>query len=157
MKDLFLRVAGCEFIQLNRRSASFECWVYHFELDNPLNASIMYSNESMKREIWKVNLKTCKKNLWKKWPNMANFTTEKVSVLSGVRLYLHSRTNTSQFSKKGFALNLILEAMDLGLGNGLFCEADSFKRILRDSVKPPKMTKWREFMFLCLHSTRSTS
>ena len=60
----FLRVAGCEFIQMNRRSASFECWVYHFELNNPLSASISYSNESMKREIWKLNLKTCKKNLW---------------------------------------------------------------------------------------------
>ena len=64
MKDFFLRVAGCEFIQMNRRSASFECWVYHFELNNPLSASISYSNESMKREIWKLNLKTCKKNLW---------------------------------------------------------------------------------------------
>ena len=50
-----------QFIQMNRRSASFECWVYHFELNNPLSASIVYSNESMKREIWKLNLKTCKK------------------------------------------------------------------------------------------------
>ena len=33
----------------------------HFELNNPLSASISYSNESMKREIWKLNLKACKK------------------------------------------------------------------------------------------------
>ena len=33
----------------------------HFELNNPLSASIHYSNESMKREIWKLNLKACKK------------------------------------------------------------------------------------------------
>ena len=58
---IFFRVAGSEFIAMNRRSASFECWVYHFELNNPLSASISYSNESMKREIWKLNLKTCKK------------------------------------------------------------------------------------------------
>ena len=31
MKDFFLRVASCEFIQMNRRSASFECSVEHFE------------------------------------------------------------------------------------------------------------------------------
>ena len=50
MKDFYSRVAVCEFIQMNRRSASFECWVYHFELNNPLSACISYSNESMKRE-----------------------------------------------------------------------------------------------------------
>ena len=61
MKDFFPRVAGCEFIQINRRSASFECWLYHFELNNPLSACISYSNKSMKREIWKLNLKTRKK------------------------------------------------------------------------------------------------
>ena len=61
MKDFFPRIAGCEFIQMNRRSASFECWVYHFELNNPLSACISYSNKSMKREIWKLNLKTRKK------------------------------------------------------------------------------------------------
>ena len=64
MKDFFPRVAGCEFIQMNRRSASFECWLYHFELNNPLSACISYSNKSMKREIWKLNLKTRKKNLF---------------------------------------------------------------------------------------------
>ena len=63
MKDFFLREARCEFLQMNRGSASFECGVYHFELNNPLSASISYSNESMKREICKLNLKTCKKNL----------------------------------------------------------------------------------------------
>ena len=26
-----------------------------------MSAAISYSNESMKREIWKLNLKTCKK------------------------------------------------------------------------------------------------
>ena len=52
----FPRVAVCEFIQMNWRSASFECWVYHFELNNPLSACISYSNKSMKREIWKLNL-----------------------------------------------------------------------------------------------------
>ena len=56
MKDFFPRVAVCEFIQMNWRSASFECWVYHFELNNPLSACISYSNKSMKREIWKLNL-----------------------------------------------------------------------------------------------------
>ena len=50
MKDFYPRVAVCEFIQMNRRSASFEGWVYHFELNKPLSASISYSNESMKRE-----------------------------------------------------------------------------------------------------------
>ena len=39
----------------------FECWVYHFELNNPRSAVISYSNKSMKREIWKLNLKTRKK------------------------------------------------------------------------------------------------
>ena len=52
----FSRVAMCELIQMNQRSASFECWVYHFELNNPLSACISYSNKSMKREIWKRNL-----------------------------------------------------------------------------------------------------
>ena len=31
--------------------------------------------------------------------------------------------------------------MNLGFGNGLFCEADSFKRFLSDSVKPQKMKR----------------
>ena len=56
MKDLFPRVAVCEFIEMNWRSAIFECWVYHFELNNPLSACISYLNKSMKREIWKLNL-----------------------------------------------------------------------------------------------------
>ena len=56
MKDLFHRVTVREFIEMNWRSATFECWVYHFELNNPLSACISYSNKSMKREIWKLNL-----------------------------------------------------------------------------------------------------
>ena len=53
----FPRGAVCEFIKINRRSASFESWiVYHFELNNQLSACISYSNKSMKREIWKLNL-----------------------------------------------------------------------------------------------------
>ena len=50
MKDFFPRLAVCEFIQMNRRSASFESWVYHFKLNNPLSACISYSNKLVKRE-----------------------------------------------------------------------------------------------------------
>ena len=52
----FSPVAVCKFIEMNWRSATFECWVYHLELNNPLSACISCSNKSMKRGIWKLNL-----------------------------------------------------------------------------------------------------
>ena len=84
------------------------------------------------------------------------YNRKRVRIKRGSTVFTFSYKYQSIF-QESFALNLILKAMDLGLGNGLFCEADSFKWILRDSVKPQKMTKWREFKCLCLYSTRSTS
>ena len=40
--------------------------------------------------------------------------------------------------------------MDSGLGNGLLCEADSFKRFLKDSVEPQKMKRAGIQVSLCV-------
>ena len=54
--ETFSRIWSERSFSPGRRSATFECWVYHFQLNNPLSACISYSNKSMKSEIWKLNL-----------------------------------------------------------------------------------------------------
>ena len=149
MKDFFLRVAGCEFIQMNRRSASFECWVYHFELNNPLSASISYSNGSMKREICKLNLKTCKKkSLNAVWTIFAKGLKQPLPLCNRTEYGDDSVFVPLPLSDFHFETNVILTLPPRNIGHYLTvaevsnCRLDSHRNFAR--VKTPFLKSFKK-------------